>query len=96
MSEELRASHPVAHLSPRALSRTAQVKAGAGGERPTGLWMGKTGVMPFDGLYVEEAMEWALNDFFDQGAGGSTSEWTKEKRRPAKKKSKKKTKKSEL
>ena len=56
--------------------------------------MGKTGVMPFDGLYVEEAMEWALNDFIDQGAGGSTSDWTEEKRKRAAKKGKKKKRKS--
>ena len=42
-------------------------------------------------------MEWALNDFIDQGAGGSTSDWTEEKRkRPAKKGKKKKRKSADL
>ena len=39
----------------------------AGGERPTGVFIGEDGTMPFDGLYYEEAMDWALGDFFEQG-----------------------------
>ena len=34
--------------------------------------------------FVEEAMERALNDFIDQGVGGSTSDWTEEKGGPPK------------
>ncbi|KAH8050329.1 hypothetical protein JL721_11413 [Aureococcus anophagefferens] len=64
-----------------------EIREGAGGLRPTGIFLGSEGTMPFDGLYVEEALRWALNDFFEQGAGGSDAKWEP---KPKKKKRKKK------
>ncbi|KAJ8602868.1 hypothetical protein CTAYLR_010632 [Chrysophaeum taylorii] len=67
-------------------------------ERPSGVFFGHHGSMPFDGLYYEEALDWALSDFYEQGAGGSTTDWERPKgrRRPVgdqpSKKSTKKTK----
>lgn len=71
-----------------------EIRAGAGGERPTGIFLGEDGTMPFDGLYVEEALAWALNDFYEQGAGGSDAKWAEAK--PKKKRKKKRGKKREL
>ena len=50
--------------------------------------------MPFDGLYVEEALHWAINDFFEQGAGGSDAKWEQAPKK--KKKKKRKTAKKDL
>ena len=62
-------------------------------ERPLGIMLGETGTLVFDGLYQDEPLEWFLNDWIEQGAGGCEGVW---KDKSKKKKSKKKKKKSEL
>lgn len=71
-----------------------EIRDGAGGARPTGVFLGEDGTMPFDGLYVEEALNWALADFFEQGAGGSDAKW--EQAKPKRKKKRKKKAKADL